>query len=176
LRKLEDVRRWWNVIVRRWIILLVNQLQHTLAPVLPGEIASWRRAWRSANRIRAARTLIHGSALMREHSYATTDPILALASLHTRMTSSSPSLNHQNASGCDATCQTICQLDLWCNLCNYNLVLSLSLYFSLVCTLFSPTASQGFHPLIMEGYYRALLYPPSLPNTPFAECISTDCK
>jgi hypothetical protein len=23
----------------------------------------------------------------------------------------------------------------------------------------------------MEGCYRALLYPPSLPNTPFAECI-----
>jgi hypothetical protein len=50
------------------------------------------------------------------------------------------------------------------------------LYFSLVCTLFSPTATQGFHPFITEGCYRALLYAPSLPNTPFAECISVDCK
>jgi hypothetical protein len=45
-----------------------------------------------------------------------------------------------------------------------------SLYF-VVCTLFSPTATQGFHPFITEGCYRALLYPPSLPDTPFAECI-----
>jgi hypothetical protein len=28
----------------------------------------------------------------------------------------------------------------------------------------------------MAGCCRALLYPPSLPNTPFAEYISTDCK
>jgi hypothetical protein len=34
-----------------------------------------------------------------------------------------PSLSHQNGSACDATCQTICQLNLWHNLCNYNLVL-----------------------------------------------------
>jgi hypothetical protein len=31
--------------------------------------------------------------------------------------------------------------------------------------------TQGFHPFITEGCYRALLCPPSLPNTPFAECI-----
>jgi hypothetical protein len=35
----------------------------------------------------------------------------------------------------------------------------------------TPTATQGFHPFTTEGCYRALLYPPSLPNTPFAECI-----
>jgi hypothetical protein len=31
--------------------------------------------------------------------------------------------------------------------------------------------TQGFHRSIMEGCYRALLYPPSLSNRPFAECI-----
>jgi hypothetical protein len=45
--------------------------------------------------------------------------------LHNRTTSSYPSLSHQNASAFDATCQTICQLELWCNLCNYNLVCKL---------------------------------------------------
>jgi hypothetical protein len=34
-----------------------------------------------------------------------------------------------------------------------------------------PTATQGFHPFITEGCYRALLYPPSLPNTTSADCI-----
>jgi hypothetical protein len=36
---------------------------------------------------------------------------------------------------------------------------------------FFPTATQGFHPFITEGFYRALLYPPSLLNTQFADCI-----
>jgi hypothetical protein len=34
-----------------------------------------------------------------------------------------------------------------------------------------PTATQGFHPFITERCYRALLYPPSLPSAPFADCI-----
>jgi hypothetical protein len=38
------------------------------------------------------------------------------------------------------------------------------------------TATQGFQPFITEGCYRELLYLPSLPNTPFVERISTDCK
>jgi hypothetical protein len=33
------------------------------------------------------------------------------------------------------------------------------------------TATQGFHPFNTEGCYRALLYPPSLLNTQFADYI-----
>jgi hypothetical protein len=70
-------------------------------------------------------TLIRRDLQIPSVKEATTAPITALASLHTRTISSQPSLSHQNASARDATCQTICQLDLWCNLCNYNLVCKL---------------------------------------------------
>jgi hypothetical protein len=44
------------------------------------------------------------------------------------------------------------------------------------CYVHVLVVSLSLYPFFPGTCYRALLYPPSLPNTPFAECIVTDCK
>jgi hypothetical protein len=70
----------------------------------------------------------------------------------------SPSLRSQNTGFCDVTCPTIRQLDLWCNLCNYNLVVSLSCILPQILPS-SRHPHKVLTPLTTEGCYRALPLP-----------------
>jgi hypothetical protein len=61
---------------------------------------------------------------------------------------------NQNASGCNATCQTIFQLDLWFNVCHYNLVcILLNLY------PFFPDSHTRFSPFYHGGVLQSTPLP-----------------